>query len=109
MSELFTPLRIKDVTFKNRIGMSPMCQYSSTDGVARPWHMVHLGSRAVGGVGFIMAEFTAVSADGRISNKCPGLWSETQAEAFEAIVAFQKSFGAVTGTLISHSPSNGST
>ena len=64
--------------------------------------MVHLGSRAVGGVGFIMAECTAVSADGRISNGCAGLWNEQQAEALEPIVAFQKSFGAVTGTQISH-------
>jgi len=58
MSALFSPLKIKDVTFKNRIGMSPMCQYSSNDGVATDWHLVHLGARAVGGVGFIMTECT---------------------------------------------------
>ena len=74
MSHLFTPLKIKDVTFKNRIGMSPMCQYSSDDGVASNWHLVHLGSRAVGGLGFIMAECTAVSRTGRISQGCAGLW-----------------------------------
>ncbi|MDW3223508.1 MAG: hypothetical protein R8G34_11605 [Paracoccaceae bacterium] len=85
-----------------------MCQYSSTDGVAGPWHMVHLGSRTVGGVGFIMAECTAVSANGHISNGCAGLWDQKQAEALESIVAFQKSFGAVTGAQISHSGRKGS-
>ncbi len=105
---LFSPLKINDVTFKNRIGMSPMCQYSSTDGVASDWHMVHLGARAVGGVGFIMAECTAVSATGRISTVCAGLWNDTQVAALKPIVAFQLQFGAVTGTQISHSGRKGS-
>lgn len=105
---LFSPLRINDVTFKNRIGMSPMCQYSSDNGVAGDWHMVHLGARAVGGVGFIMAECTAVSPTGRISQGCAGLWNEAQAKALKPIVAFQKQFGAVTGTQISHSGRKGS-
>ncbi len=108
MSELFTPLKINDVVFKNRIGMSPMCQYSSDDGVASNWHMVHLGSKAVGGVGFIMTECTAVSHTGRISQGCAGLWSQKQAEALKPIVAFQKSFDAVTGIQISHSGRKGS-
>lgn len=108
MSQLFSPLQINDVTFKNRIGMSPMCQYSSTDGVAGPWHMVHLGSRAVGGLGLIMAECTAVSREGRISNGCAGLWGQKHAEALEPIVAFQKSYGTVTGIQISHSGRKGS-
>ena len=108
MTNLFSPLQIKDVTFKNRIGMSPMCQYSSDDGVASDWHMVHLGSRAVGGIGLIMAECTAVSQTGRISQGCAGLWGEKHAAALEPIVAFQKSFGAVTGIQISHSGRKGS-
>lgn len=108
MTALFTPLSIKDITFKNRIGMSPMCQYSSSDGIASDWHMVHLGARAVGGVGLIMSEATAVSAQGRISAGCAGLWNEQQAEKLEPIVAFQKSYGAVTGTQIGHSGRKGS-
>ena len=88
--------------------MSPMCQYSSNDGVATDWHMVHLGSRAVGGLGFIMAECTAVSATGRISQGCAGLWNNEQAEALKPIVALQRQFGAVTGIQISHSGRKGS-
>lgn len=107
-ANLFTPLTINAVTFKNRIGMSPMCQYSSTKGVASDWHMVHLGSRAVGGVGFIMAECTAVSATARISTGCAGLWNDAQVAALKPIVAFQRQFGAVTGTQISHSGRKGS-
>lgn len=70
-----------------------MCQYSSDDGVARDWHMVHLGARAVGGAGLIMAECTAVSRDGRISNGCAGLWDDKHVTALRLIVAFQQSFG----------------
>ncbi len=105
---LFSPMQIKGVRFKNRIGMSPMCQYSSTDGVASDWHMVHLGARAVGGVGFIMAECTAVSPTGRISQGCAGLWNDAQANALKPIVAFQHQFGAVAGIQISHSGRKGS-
>ena len=108
MSHLFTPLKIKDVTFKNRIGMSPMCQYSSHDGAASNWHMVHLGSRAVGGLGFIMTECTAVSRTGRISQGCAGLWDEKHVEALKPIVDFQKSYDTVTGIQISHSGRKGS-
>ncbi len=108
MSKLFTQLKIKDVVFKNRIGMSPMCQYSSNDGVATDWHMVHLGSRAVGGAGLMMAECTAVSRTGRISQGCAGLWDQKHVDALVPIVKFQKSFGAVTGIQISHSGRKGS-
>jgi len=108
MSELFTPLKINNVTFKNRIGMSPMCQYSSIDGVASDWHMVHLGSRAVGGVGLIMAECTAVSREGRISPGCAGLWDQKHAEALNPIVDFLHNYGAVAGIQISHSGRKGS-
>ena len=108
MSKLFSPLKINDINFKNRIGMSPMCQYSSEDGVASNWHMVHLGSKAVGGVGFIMTECTAVSAHGRISQGCAGLWDQKHAEALQPIVDFQKSFGTISGIQISHSGRKGS-
>ena len=67
MAHLFEPLQIKDVTLKNRIGMSPMCQYSAEDGMANDWHLVHLGSRAIGGAGLVVMEDTAVSSEGRIS------------------------------------------
>ncbi len=108
MSKLFTPLTINEVSFKNRIGMSPMCQYSSEDGVASNWHLVHLGSKAVGGVGFIMTECTAVSPSGRISQGCAGLWDQKHANALKPIVDFQKSYGTVTGIQISHSGRKGS-
>ncbi len=108
MSELFKPFKIKDVVFKNRIGMSPMCQYSSVDGIATDWHMVHLGSRAVGGVGLIMAECTAVSREGRISQGCAGLWDQKHADGLGPIVDFLRNHGAVSGIQISHSGRKGS-
>ena len=67
MPHLFEPLTLRGVTLKNRVGISPMCQYSSEDGFANDWHLVHLGSRAVGGAGLVMAEASAVLADGRIT------------------------------------------
>ncbi len=108
MSQLFTPLKLKDVTFRNRIGMSPMCQYSATDGVMNDWHRVHLGSRAAGGAGFIMAEATAVRADGRITPGCIGLWNDEQAEAAASVNRFISDQGAVPGVQIGHSGRKGS-
>jgi len=108
MSQLFTPLQMNGIAFKNRIGVSPMCQYSSEDGVASNWHLVHLGSRAVGGVGLVMAECTAVSRNGRISQGCAGLWDQKHAEALKPIVDFQHEHGAVAGIQISHSGRKGS-
>jgi len=108
MSALFTPFRINDVAFKNRIGMSPMCQYSSNNGVASDWHLVHLGSRAVGGVGLVMVECTAVSPGGRISQGCAGLWDQQHAEALTPIVDFMHRYGTVAGIQISHSGRKGS-
>lgn len=108
MAKLFSPFQINDVSFRNRIGMSPMCQYSSIEGVASDWHMVHLGSRAVGGAGLVMTECTAVSDTGRISNGCAGLWNQTQVSALEPITAFVKAQGAVPGIQISHSGRKGS-
>ncbi len=102
MSALFTPLKIKDVTLRNRLGMGPMCQYSSIDGLAQPWHMTHIGARAVGGAGLIIAEATAISPEGRITPGCAGLWNDAQVEALIPINAFAKSQGAVIGVQIGH-------
>ncbi|MGB0844117.1 MAG: NADH:flavin oxidoreductase/NADH oxidase [Alphaproteobacteria bacterium] len=102
MSHLFSELKVKDVVFKNRIGVAPMCQYSSIDGVATDWHMTHLGSRAVGGAGLIIAEATAVTPDGRITPGCAGLWNDQQAEALKPITRHLESFGCVPGIQIGH-------
>src|SRR4051812_40194456 len=75
-ADLLTPLTLRGVTLRNRVAMSPMCQYSAVDGLADDWHLVHLGSRAAGGVGLVMVEATAVTAEGRISPGDLGLWSE---------------------------------
>lgn len=102
MSALFTPLSVKDVTFRNRIGVSPMCQYSATDGVMNDWHHVHLGARASGGAGLVIAEATAVRADGRITPGCTGLWNDTQLEAAASVNRFIAGQGAVPGVQIGH-------
>ena len=99
---LFAPLKIKSVTFRNRIGVSPMCEYSSVDGAATDWHLVHLGSRAVGGAGLVMAEATAVSADGRISPGDAGIWADKHVEPVARINRFLKQHGAVPGIQIAH-------
>jgi len=108
VSQLFSPLKIKDVSFKNRIGVSPMCQYSAVEGIVNDWHMVHLGSRAVGGAGFIMAEATAVTRDGRITPGCVGIWNDEQVDALVPITRFIEQQGAVPGIQISHSGRKGS-
>ncbi len=108
MSQLFSPLKVKDVTFRNRIGVAPMCQYSSIDGVATNWHMVHLGSRAVGGAGLIIAEATAVMPNGRITPGCAGIWSDAHTEALIPIVRFQEEHGAVAGIQLAHAGRKGS-
>ncbi|HET9934095.1 MAG TPA: NADH:flavin oxidoreductase/NADH oxidase [Polyangiaceae bacterium] len=102
MSKLFSEFRLKDVSLKNRIVVSPMCQYSAEDGVPNEWHLVHLGSRAVGGAALVIAEATAVSPEGRITPGCTGLWNETQAEAWAPIVKVVKRRGAVPGIQIAH-------
>ena len=81
MSRLFTPLKIRNIELKNRIAVSPMCQYSSANGVPTDWHLVHLGSRAAGGSGLILTEATAVSPEGRISPDDSGIWNDHQAKA----------------------------
>ena len=108
MTALFTPLKVKDITLRNRIGVAPMCQYSSVDGVANDWHMVHLGSKAVGGAGLIIAEATGVSPEGRITPSCAGIWNDTQVEALMPINAFIHKHGAVAGIQIAHSGRKGS-
>ncbi|RYG41772.1 MAG: oxidoreductase, partial [Chitinophagaceae bacterium] len=76
MSVLFSPIDFRNVTLRNRFVVSPMCQYSSTDGFANDWHLVHLGSRAVGGAGLVFTEATAISPEGRISSGDLGIWSD---------------------------------
>lgn len=102
MSLLFQPLTIRDITLKNRIVVSPMCQYSAEDGFANNWHLVHLGSRAVGGAGLIMAEATAVSPQGRISPGDLGIWKNEHIAFLKTITAFVESQGAVPGIQLAH-------
>ena len=102
MPGLFDELTVKSVTLRNRIGVSPMCQYSSTDGMADDWHLVHLGARAVGGAGLIIAEATAVEPRGRISPGCGGLWSDSQIAPLARITSFLKKFDCVPGIQIAH-------
>jgi len=99
---LFEPLTIKSVTLRNRIGVSPMCEYSSVDGAATDWHLVHLGSRAVGGAALVIAEATAVSPDGRISPGDAGIWADKHVEPVSRINRFVKEHGAVPGIQIAH-------
>jgi len=99
---LFQPLTIKSVTLRNRIGVSPMCQYSSDDGVATDWHLVHLGSRAAGGAGLVIAEATAVSPEGRITPGDAGIWADKHIEPIARINHFVKAHGAVPGIQIAH-------
>jgi 2,4-dienoyl-CoA reductase-like NADH-dependent reductase (Old Yellow Enzyme family) len=106
---LFQPLTIKSVTLRNRIGVSPMCQYSSEDGVATDWHFVHLGSRAVGGAGLVIAEATAVSPEGRISPGDAGIWADKHVEPIARINRFIKQHGAVPGIQLAHAGRKAST
>ncbi|MEN6623113.1 MAG: NADH:flavin oxidoreductase/NADH oxidase [Smithella sp.] len=109
MSALFSRFRIKSTEFKNRIFQSPMCQYSCVDGLPDKWHLVHLGSRAVGGVALVMVEATAVSPEGRISPGDTGIWSERHAEEFRKITAFIEEQNAIPGIQIAHAGRKAST
>ena len=100
--KLFSPYTLREVTFRNRVFVSPMCQYSAVDGMPNNWHLVHLGSRAVGGAGLVMAEATAVSPIGRITPLDLGIWSDAHTEAFKPIVEFIKQHGAVPAIQIAH-------
>jgi 2,4-dienoyl-CoA reductase-like NADH-dependent reductase (Old Yellow Enzyme family) len=108
MSSLFDTIKFKSVTLRNRIGVSPMCQYSSVDGEATDWHFVHLGSRAVGGAALVMAEATAVEPRGRISPQDAGLWSEEHIEPLARITKFIREQGAVPGIQLAHAGRKGS-
>lgn len=109
MPHLFDPLAVRGVTFRNRIVVSPMCQYSSEDGFANDWHFVHLGGRAVGGAGLVFTEATAVSPEGRISPNDLGIWSDAHVVPLERIVRFVKSHGAGAGMQLAHAGRKGST
>lgn len=106
---LFEPLTLRSVTFPNRIWVSPMCQYSSDDGMPNDWHMVHLGSRAVGGAGLVIVEASGVSPEGRITAWDSGIWSEAHADAFRPIVDFIHAQGSVAGIQIAHAGRKAST
>lgn len=88
MAVLFSPLKIRDITLKNRIVVSPMCQYSSVDGYANDWHLVHLGTRALGGAGLVIAEATSVTPEGRISPGDLGIWGDSHVPALKRIPVF---------------------
>ena len=109
MSQLFSPIRLRDLTVRNRVFVAPMCQYSSEDGMPTDWHKVHLGSRAAGGAGLVMQEATAVSPEGRISPWDAGLWSDGQARAYGRINDFVSRHGAVPAIQLAHAGRKAST
>jgi 2,4-dienoyl-CoA reductase-like NADH-dependent reductase (Old Yellow Enzyme family) len=109
VDSLFTPLSIRGTTLRNRVMVSPMCQYSAPGGVATEWHRVHLGSRAVGGAGLVMAEATAVTPEGRITPYDLGVWTDEQADALAGTAEFVRSQGAVPGIQLAHAGRKAST
>ncbi|MDQ2745712.1 MAG: oxidoreductase, partial [Acidobacteriota bacterium] len=109
MSKLLESYKLRNVEFRNRIWVSPMCQYSSVDGMPTDWHLVHLGSRAVGGAGLVIQEATAVSPEGRISPADAGIWSDEHAEAYKRITKFIKDNGAAAGIQLAHAGRKAST
>ena len=106
---LFDAWRIGSATLRNRIAVSPMCEYSAVDGVPDDWHLVHLGSRAVGGAGLVLTEAAAVSPEGRISDADAGLWNDAQREAWARIARFVKAQGALCGVQLAHAGRKAST
>ena len=106
---LFTPLRLRSVAIPNRVGVSPMCQYSAERGLANDWHLVHLGARAVGGAGLVMTEAAAVSPEGRISPQDLGLWNDEQAAPLARIAAFVSAQGSVPAIQLAHAGRKAST
>ena len=109
MTHLFDPLTLRGVTLPNRIGVSPMCEYCCEDGFANDWHLVHLGSRAVGGAGLVFTEAAAVSPEGRISPQDLGVWSEAHFAPLARIAGFIAQQGAVAGIQLAHAGRKGST
>lgn len=102
MASLFDSFALQSVTLRNRIGVSPMCMYSATEGVANDWHLVHLGARAAGGAGLVIVEATAVSPEGRITPGDTGLWADGQVEPLARLVRFVRDQGAVAGIQLAH-------
>ena len=102
MTDLFTPLELRGVTLPNRIAMSPMCQYSSEDGFATDWHLVHHGTRAVGGTGLLIAEATGVVPEGRITPNCLGIWKDEHIPALKRLTEFVIERGSVPGIQLAH-------
>lgn len=109
MSQLFSPLKLRGLEFRNRIFVSPMCQYSSAEGMPSDWHLVHLGSRAVGGAALVLTEAAAVSPEGRISPDDAGIWSDAHGEAWSRVAGFIRSQGAVAGMQLAHAGRKAST
>ncbi|EHQ8971267.1 NADH:flavin oxidoreductase/NADH oxidase [Klebsiella pneumoniae] len=102
MSALFQPLKMKDVTLRNRIAVPPMCMYSAEDGLINDWHQVHYASLARGGAGLVIVEATAVSPEGRITPGCAGIWNDGQAQALASVARAIKAAGSVPGIQIGH-------
>jgi 2,4-dienoyl-CoA reductase-like NADH-dependent reductase (Old Yellow Enzyme family) len=111
MPALLKPLTLRGLTIRNRLWIAPMCQYSvfAEDGVPTDWHLVHLGQFAIGGAGLVVTEATAVTADGRISPRDTGIWTDEQAAVWARIVAFLRSQGAAAGIQLGHAGRKGST
>src|SRR5215213_4985439 len=109
MAKLFQSLKIRSIELKNRIVVSPMCQYSSVDGFANDWHLVHLGSRAAGGAALVFTEATAVAPEGRISPADLGIWDDAHVDGLARIARFIRSQGAVAGIQLAHAGRKAST
>jgi len=111
MTLLFSPIKIRDLEIKNRLWVSPMCMYSceNKDGMANDWHLVHLGARASGGAGLVMAEATSVSPDGRITPWCTGIWSDEHIAPWKRVTDFIRSQGAVSAIQLAHAGRKAST
>src|SRR5579871_1343777 len=102
MEMLFETFKLRDITFRNRIGVSPMCEYSYEDGFSNDWQLVHLGSRAVGGAGLVMTEATAVLAEGRITPGDLGIWKDEHIVPLKRVVDFVHAQGARAGVQLAH-------
>src|SRR3954469_14769421 len=109
MARLFDPIKLRDLTLKNRIAVTPMCQYSSTDGFANDWHFVHLGSFAAGGASLVITEATAVSPEARISPQDLGIWDDAHVEMLQRITRFVHEQGAFAGMQLAHAGRKAST
>ena len=102
MTNLFSPFKIRSIELKNRIVVSPMCEYSSIDGFANDWHLVHLGSRAVGGAALVITEATAVSPEGRISPADLGIWNDEHIAPLKRVTDFIHQHDSIAGIQLAH-------